>query len=195
MDFEVVKNFVFEKLSNDLNKDLTYHCLEHTKDVMKSAERLADMEGVNGHDLCLIKTAALLHDLGFVESYQGHEDVSIRMAGEFLPAYGYSEDDIIKVQGMIRSTEIPQSPTNKLEEIIADADLDYLGRDDLFLIGQRLQYEWKKHGIVSNLKEWHEKQLAFLKSHDYYTDSAKKLRAAKKSENIEELEILMCLKK
>ncbi len=195
MDFEVVKTIVLEKLSNELHKDLTYHCVDHTLDVIDSAVRLAKLEGVNGHDLTLIKTAALTHDLGFLESYKGHEEISMRMVGEMLPEHGYSEEDIRKIQGMIKSTEIPQSPNNKLEEIIADADLDYLGRDDLFLIGQRLQYEWKMHGIVSTLKEWHEKQLAFLRAHSYYTPSAKKLRAEKKKKNIEELEQLLCLKK
>jgi predicted metal-dependent HD superfamily phosphohydrolase len=195
MDFEVVKDFVLDKLSNNLHENLTYHCVEHTLDVIESAERLAKLEGVNGHDLQLIKTAALMHDLGFLESYKGHEDISIRMVGELLPNYGYSAEDIKKIQGMIKSTEIPQNPTNKLEEIIADADLDYLGRDDLFLIGQRLQYEWKMHGIVSTLKEWHEKQLAFLKAHRYYTQAAKKLRTEKKMENIDQLERLLCLKK
>lgn len=31
---------------------------------------------------------------------------------------------------MIMATKIPQSPKNKLEEIIADADLEYLGTDE-----------------------------------------------------------------
>lgn len=195
MDFEVVRQKVLEQLANDLHKNLTYHCVEHTIDVMESAERLARLEGINGHDLCLIKTAALLHDLGFIESYKGHEEVSMRLAGEMLPEYGYSEEDIVKIQGMIKSTEIPQGPKNLLEQIISDADLDYLGRDDLFLIGQRLQYEWKMHGIISTLKEWHTKQLAFLNMHSYYTKSAKNLRAKKKLENIQQLEELLCIKK
>lgn len=195
MEFEVVKQLVLKKLSNDLNKNLTYHCVEHTLDVMESAERLAKLEGINSNQLCLIKTAALLHDLGFIESYKGHEEISIRIAGEILPDYGYSLEDIKSIQGMIKSTEIPQSPTNKLEEILADADLDYLGRDDLYLIGQRLQYEWKMYGFISTLKEWHMKQLAFIKAHHYFTDAAIKLRAEKKKENIEELEELLCIKK
>lgn len=195
MNFEAVKERILHQLENTLSKDLTYHCVEHTLDVLDSAERLAKMESVNGHDLMLIKTAALLHDLGFIESYQGHEEVSMKLAAEILPDYGYLTDDIQKIQGMIKSTQIPQSPKTKLEEIISDADLDYLGRDDLFLIGQRLQYEWKKHGFVSTLREWHEKQLAFLKAHSYFTKSAIKLRASKKEENIAQLEELLCEKK
>ncbi len=147
------------------------------------------------HDQLLLKTAALFHDLGFIETYDGHENASIRMAKEILPAYGYSDNDIKVIEGLIRSTEIPQTPKNHLQQIMADADLDYLGRDDLYVIGQRLQYEWQLHGKISSLREWHEKQLNFLKVHNYFTESAKKLRNQRKQENIKELETLMCVKK
>ncbi len=194
MDFEVVKKYVLEQLKTGLSDSLTYHSVDHTLDVLDSAVNICKLEGVNGQDLCLVKTAALFHDLGFLETYDGHEDLSIQKAKEILPQHGYSNDDIEKIVGMINSTRIPQTPKNKLEEILADADLDYLGRDDLFLIGQRLQYEWKLWGKVSSLREWHEKQLGFIKSHSYFTESSKKLRNKKKQENIEEIETLLCNK-
>lgn len=194
MDFEAVKKYVLELLRTELNDNLTYHSIDHTIDVMEASERICEMEGVNGHDRSLVKTAALFHDLGFVEVYDGHEDLSIQKAGEILPRFGYNENDISKIAGMIRSTRIPQNPMNKLEEILADADLDYLGRDDLFIIGQRLQYEWKLLGKVSTIREWHEKQLQFLKSHHFFTESSKNLRNDKKKENIHELETLLCRK-
>ncbi|MBN2173028.1 MAG: HD domain-containing protein [Bacteroidales bacterium] len=195
MDYEGVKKLVFNKLKHGLSDDLRYHSPQHTQDVLEAAIRLAQMEGINGNDLELLKTAVVFHDLGFIISYKQHEKESVKLAKEILPKYGYSIDDIDKIEGMIMSTEIPQKPSNKLEEIIADADLDYLGRDDIFLISQRLQYEWKQLGIVTTLRDWHEKQLQFMKNHDYHTESAKKLRREKKLKNIEELEILLCLKK
>jgi hypothetical protein len=112
-----------------------------------------------------------------------------------LPEYGYNPSDIKIIQGLIKCTEIPQNPKNHLEKIMADADLDYLGRDDIFLTGQKLQYEWKLRGKVSSLREWHETQLKFIKNHNYFTPSAKKLREEGKQSNIQQLEILMCLKK
>lgn len=195
MNFEALKQFVIGKLSNELNKDLTYHCVEHTMDVLESVDRLGKMEGILNDDICLLKTAALFHDLGFVDVYDGHEEASIVLASNTLPAYGYSAKSIEIISNLIRATKIPQSPQNHLEEILADADLDYLGRDDLFIIGQRLQYEWKKYGKISTLREWHEKQLAFIKNHKYFTKSAIKLRENKKQENIGELELLLCVKK
>jgi len=195
MDFEGAKKYTLKRLSSELNDKLHYHSVEHTLDVLDAVTRLAKMEQVNSHDLTLLKTAALFHDLGFVETYNGHEEASIKIAKEVLPAYGYSPEDLKVIEGLIYATEIPQKPKTHLEEIMADADLDYLGRDDLYVIGQRLQYEWQLHGIVSSLREWHEKQLKFLKVHNYFTKSAKKLRYNRKQENIKELETLMCVKK
>lgn len=195
MDFEGVKKYVIGRLQKELNPDLCYHSLDHTLDVLEAAERLAALEHVNGNDLILLKTGALFHDLGFVEVYDGHETVSIRLAHEVLPGFGYSASQIRKVEGLIRCTEVPQHPTTHLQEIMADADLDYLGREDAFLTSQKLQYEWKKFGMISSLREWHEKQLAFLKSHKYFTKAAVELREKGKRDNIIQLETLMCSKK
>lgn len=195
MDFEALEKHVLELLKNNLSKELTYHCYEHTIDVLESAIRIANMEGVNGHELCLIKTAALFHDIGFLEVYDDHETYSINKAKEILPKYGCSTQDIQKIEGMINSTRVPQVANNLLEEIIADADLDYLGRDDIYLISQRLQYEWKKLGRVSTLREFHEAQLAFLKMHSYFTKSAIETREKKKQEHIADIEQLLSIKK
>jgi putative nucleotidyltransferase with HDIG domain len=195
LDFEGVEKLVLKKLKTELPTGLHYHSIDHTLDVKEAAERLAKMENVNGHDLELLKTATLFHDLGFIETYDGHEKVSAAYAHEILPGFGYSTEDIKLIEGMILATEIPQNPKNHLEKIMADADLDYIGRDDLFLIGQRLQYEWKLYGKISSLREWHQIQLNFLKSHSFFTESAKKLRENKKQENINEIEKLMCVKK
>lgn len=86
---------------------------------------------------------------------------------------------------MIAATEIPQSPKNHLEEIICDADLDYLGRDDFFIIGDRLYAELMTLGIVKNETEWNKLQVKFMESHHYYTTTAQKLRAKKKEKNLQ----------
>lgn len=195
MDFDAVKQFVLEKLGKELSKYLTYHSVEHTLDVMIAARRLGEMEGLSNEQIRLVETAALFHDIGFTETYDGHEDISIQIAREVLPGFGYSQEDIETIISLILATEIPQNPQNHLEEILADADLDYIGRDDMFLIGQRLQYEWYRHGIIKTLREWHEKQMDFLKKHRYFTKSAHKLREPKKQENIRELEELLNIKK
>ena len=188
MDLNAAKQFVLKKLRRELSEDLIYHSVEHTLDVMEAVRRLGEMEGLQNVQIILLETAALFHDLGFTEIYDGHEEVSVRFAREALPRFGYSQADIEVIVGMIRATKLPQNPQNHLEEVLADADLDYIGREDMFIIGQRLYNEWIRYGKIDSLREWNEKQMSFLKAHYYFTRSANTLRKGRKQENIRELE-------
>jgi len=184
MDFEGVKNLVLKKLDSELDKDLHYHSSEHTKDVLQATERLAEMEGVNGYDLELLKIAALFHDLGFLNSYEHHEKASVELANKILPDYGYSQEDLKKIEGMIMSTQLPQEPSNLLEKIIADADLFDLGTDDYFILSEKLFEEWNLCIEPSSKeKQWYH-SLNFLKEHKYFTVFGRDVLESKKQHNI-----------
>lgn len=182
MEFEKVKKFILKKLKNELPKNLTYHSAEHIKDVYSSAETIARLEKVEGEDLTLLLTAVLFHDAGFLRQQKDHEQVSCEIARDTLPQYDYTPEQIERICGMIQATRIPQTPHNKLEEIICDADLDYLGRDDFFKIGNGLYEELCMYGIIDSEHDWNKLQVRFLEKHKYFTKSAKKLRKPKKDE-------------
>lgn len=184
MEFEKVKKFILDKLKKELTKNLTYHSLGHIKDVYSAAENLADLENVTGEDLTLLLTAVLFHDSGFLISQKEHERLSCGIVMEHLPKFGYTPEQIERICGMIMATQIPQTPHNKLEKIICDADLDYLGRDDFFTIGDKLFDELVMYGIIDSENEWNKLQVRFLEKHHYFTLSAKRLRKAKKAENL-----------
>lgn len=184
MQFEKAKKFVLGKLKKELPKSLSYHSLEHIKDVYGAAETLAGMEKVTGEDLTLLLTAVLFHDAGFLVQQREHERISCDIAKEYLPSYDYTPEQIERICGMIMATKIPQAPKNKLERIICDSDLDYLGRDDFFTIGDKLYDELCMYGIISSENEWNKLQVKFLEGHHYFTTSAKKLRKAKKDEHL-----------
>ncbi len=184
MQFEKVKKFILDKLKKELTKNLTYHSLGHIKDVYKAAENLAALEDVNDADKRLLLTAVLFHDSGFLISQKEHERLSCELAQKHLPDFGYTPLEIEKISGMIMATQIPQTPNNKLEKIICDADLDYLGRDDFFTIGDKLFDELVMYGIIDSENEWNKLQVRFLEKHHYFTTSAKKLRKDKKAANL-----------
>ncbi|WP_299286480.1 hypothetical protein [uncultured Mucilaginibacter sp.] len=71
-----------------------------------------------------------------------------------------------------------------MEEILADADLDYLGRDDFFTIGNQLFAELTNFGTIKTVHEWDELQVRFLESHHYFTKTALQLRQAKKEAHL-----------
>lgn len=188
MDFKGAKQYIINRLQNELDHGLFYHGLHHTLDVYESTERLAALEKISGKDLILLKTAALYHDSGFIEQSNDHEEASIGIARNILPAFHYSQQEIESVCGMILATKLPQSPQNHLEEILCDADLDYLGRADFPAISAMLLKEFLSRHIIKDAKDWNKFQVKFFKSHTYFTHSAQQLRAAKKQEWLESLE-------
>ncbi len=178
------EHHVIQMLESGLDSNLYYHGIHHTKDVVKSVERLALLEGVTDEGLFLLKTAAIFHDAGFLESYQHNEPIGARMAEEILPQYGYTEDHIQTIKELIFVTQIPHRPTNKLQEIICDADLDYLGREDFNEIADKLRRELKERKFISSDKKWDEIQIAFLNQHTYFTKTAIQTRQTMKEKNI-----------
>ena len=154
MQFEKVKKYILGRLKKELTKNLTYHSLEHIKDVYAAAEQLASLEKISEDEKQLLLTAVLFHDSGFLYSQKDHEKLSCELARLHLPEFDYGPEQIEQICGMIMATQIPQNPKNKLEEIICDADLDYLGREDFFKIGDKLFGELVMYGIIDDEHEW-----------------------------------------
>jgi hypothetical protein len=87
------------------------------------------------------------------------------------------------------ATRIPQSPKTHLEEIICDADLDYLGRDDFEVISNYLRNEFFHLGIVNTEEEWMQVQIKFFESHQYFTKTTREKRSRKKMKHLEQLKL------
>ena len=192
MDYRAAKYDILAKLRSELSDQLYYHGLHHTLDVLRVANALCKSEGVNGRLVRLVKTAALYHDAGFVkDKHPGHEYEGCLMARAKLPKFGYKGDDIETICGMIMATKIPQTPTNLLEEIICDADLDYLGRDDFDQIGETLFEELKAYNLIQGEQAWNRLQVDFLTSHQFHTQTNKRLREPAKRDYLERLKDLV----
>lgn len=185
MEYSKIKKLIISKLKEKLPEHLSYHSVLHVKDVINAVEEIAIAENVNDEDLVLLKTAALFHDTGFLYGAKDHEEKSCEIAQKYLPDYGYSQSQIDKIKGMIMATKIPQTPHNHLEEILADADLDYLGREDFFTIGDKLFEELTMFGIVNSERDWNLLQEKFLESHHFFTETTINKRNQKKQENLD----------
>ncbi|MFN0215026.1 MAG: HD domain-containing protein [Saprospiraceae bacterium] len=192
MDYRAAKKFILSKLRNELSDRLVYHGVHHTLDVLKMAAELCEREGVGEHDQVLVKTAALFHDAGFIKNkHAGHEAEGCILVRETLPKFGYATTDIECVCSMIMATKIPQSPNTLLEEILCDADLDYLGRDDFFAIGETLFEELQSYQLIGDEQSWNRLQVSFLNAHQFYTRTNKELREPVKRQYLEDLQELV----
>ena len=187
INYYKAERFILSKLKKELNDKLFYHSHIHSKDVTRQAERIAIGEGITDEDLFLLKSAASYHDAGFVEQYDSNEPIGARMAGEILPKFGYTEKHIQRIEELIYVTQVPHQPKNKLEEIICDADLDYLGREDFHEIADLLRRELKEHGKIDSDRKWDEMQVRFLSQHRYFTRTSIETRLTRKKQNLKEI--------
>ncbi|MCC7050615.1 MAG: HD domain-containing protein [Bacteroidia bacterium] len=189
MNYKKAEHFIVKLLDSKLPPGLFYHGLHHTLDVCKSVEEIALAEGIDGEDLHILKTAALFHDAGFTKQYTANEVIGCEMANETLPQFGYSPKQIKMVEELILATIVPQNPKNHLEQIICDADLDYLGRnaEEFYSIAQTLFEELKAFGKINDPIKWDEIQVNFLSAHKYFTKTNVERRRDSKVKRIEEI--------
>jgi len=187
MQLDLAERYIMGRLTEELSPDLTYHNSVHTRDVYLATQQIATQEGVSDHALQLLLTAALFHDAGFLIHAKNHELHSCAIAQSALPSFGYSEADIASICDLILATEIPQQPKHLLGEILCDADLDYLGRDDFPARSQLLYNEMRNLGTIASRAAYDELQRAFFESHHYFTATSNRRRNGKKEENYKKL--------
>lgn len=185
-DFEALKEIALAELDG-LSPHLTYHSKAHTLDVIKQSIRIARSEGVAEHDILVLKMAALFHDIGFLKVYLNHEIKGCEIFMDKSAAYSFSDEEKAMVQGLIMATKLPQQPKTLLQRIICDADLDYLGREDFFEVGDNLRKEFLHYKMVPGNDEWEAMQLNFLKTHRYHTKTSQTLREPVKQQNYAKL--------
>lgn len=189
-NFINVKNFFINRLETDeFVSKLKYHGPHHTLDVMEAAERIGVAEGLSEEDLMLVKVAALYHDSGFLNKYQNNEEEGAKLARRELPRYGFTDAQIEIIEEMILATKIPQSPKNHLEEILCDADLDYLGRsrEEFEAISSNLAQELIDKKLLKSLDDWDPIQVKFLEAHAYFTETCTETRRPGKIERLREI--------
>ena len=102
-----------------------------------------------------------------------------------MPHFGYTPEHIQVIGGIILATKLPQKPRTRLEEIMADADLDMLGREAFMARNQDLRNELAVYGRPKTDAVWYAAQLKFMHAHHYFTAAAQRLRNAQKQRNIE----------
>ncbi len=187
-NYSAVEKFVTERLQRELPKDLYYHGFHHTMDVLRSAIMIATEEKITEEEMTLLKVAVLYHDIGFTKVYKNHEEIGCNLARAELPGFGFNAQEIESICGMILATKIPQQPQNKLEYIIADADLEYLGTERFQEIGRTLFEEIRIYLLVESERQWNIIQMNFLKNHRYFTDFCKENREPQKQKQLKEIE-------
>jgi HD superfamily phosphodiesterase len=185
---ESVKQYVLNYFGEHHDKDLVYHDLQHTKDVVANATRIANHYQLNDKDFFVVVAAAWLHDIGYFIDKLNHEEAGATVAGDLLKRFNVDAALIEQVKSCITATKLPQQPAGLLQEIVCDADLFHLGTEQFSDRNKLLRKEIAhiKH-IDLDKKQWRQKNIEMLQSHKYFTDYARVLLNNQYQKNLDKL--------
>jgi uncharacterized protein len=161
--------FVMEQFKQ-LPSHYYYHNLAHTLYVVKKSIIIAKHSKCTQNELDLLTVAALLHDIGFLKTYHQHEEASCKFVKKQLPKFGFTKKEINTICETILATKIPQTPTNNLGKILADADVEYLGTAKALSTSKKLFKELHCINPQLSIKDWNQLQIKFLQQHHYFTN-------------------------
>lgn len=180
----LAQEYVTDLFQRKVDQHFTYHNLEHVQQVVAGAEEMAGYYKLSDSDRLVLLLSAWFHDAGFSSGRaEDHEKESVRLATEFLQEQNVDADIIQRVSSCIRATRMPQSPLSQVEKLMCDADLFHLGSDDFKKRSDRLkkEQEYYLRKEIPN-REWRQRNIEFLESHEYFSDYAQQHREPKKQE-------------
>ena len=181
------KAYVTGLFDEKLAPRLVYHSFRHTAAVVKEARALGEAAGLGETDQEALVLAAWFHDTGYIDVYDGHEYRSMELAGEWLMAQGYPADRVELIQHIIRATHRDESADTELQQLLVDADMSSMGREEFFANAELLRAEWETVlGQSYSNTEWAETQLNFLLSAKFHSDAAKDRYKEQFKDNIKE---------
>ncbi|WP_432671890.1 Pycsar system effector family protein [Flavobacterium sp. SM2513] len=172
---ENAEKFVNQLFKDNLSLDYIYHNFNHTLGVVQNTRLLLRAEGISDDDAEVLLLAAWFHDTGYIKGFENHEEVSIKIARDFLEEHNYDSSKISVISQLIQKTKIDEIPVTQLEKIIRDADWSHFGNPNYFQFCNLLRYEFSltRKMKFSDLEWSTENQKVFNNVHVFYTAYAK----------------------
>jgi adenylate cyclase len=171
-----LEEVVFSKLEAELHKNLYFHNFEYAKRLYEHSSLLAKASELDLEETLLIRTSALLLNVGYTEGYVNQENRSAEYARNILPEYSYSEKQITVITNLILSTKWPPEPGNLLEMVLYDTKMDYVGRADYLRLYKLIFLEQNQYMKSVDVNEFKRKQLDIIRQYEFFTESARRLR-------------------
>jgi len=183
------REYVTEIFQKKVAPLFIFHNLNHTQLVVKAAEEIGHHFNLNDDDFFVLILSAWFHDTGFSSGEaEEHEKESIRLATEYLGQHSVQPEQIQRISSCIQATRMPQSPLSHVEKMMCDADLYHLGSGDFAKMNDNLKQEQEAYFKREfSKKEWRQRNIEFLESHQYFTDYCQYKLEPQKQEIIKQL--------
>ncbi|MFT2009106.1 Pycsar system effector family protein [Pontibacter sp. 13R65] len=181
------KEYVSKLFQEKLSKKLVYHNYKHTFETANEALQLGQLHELSSEELQDLVLAAWFHDTGYINTYQDHEEESIRLASQWLEEQQYPVERIQQINACILATKHGREPKTLLEQILVDADLSNIGKPTFFATAELLRVEWEIFlDKFFTDREWAQFQIDFLLTTTFYTAAAQGKFANQLGLNIQE---------
>lgn len=177
-----LEDYIVEILEKELPDGNDFHNSKHTIHVSTMVELIGRAEGITDEEMLLLRTAALLHDIGYVSEKDNHVEASCDYALDILPKFRYDKDQIDKICSLIRATQNPYSPKDLLQKIICDANYNFLGRVDFENVAKRMWYEAQRKEPGLSFQQWKKNLKSLIERYEFHTDTARRLRDVQKKD-------------
>ncbi|WP_299556895.1 Pycsar system effector family protein [Seonamhaeicola sp.] len=183
------EKFATKLLNEKLDTSFLYHNLTHTQRVAEKTTELATLCELSEGDKEILFLSSWLHDTGYTEGIENHEEKSVGIAREFLNSKKYAADNIEAVCQLIMATKMEYEPKTQLEKIIRDADCSHIGSKSYMEVSELLRKEWE---LLCNKTyteiEWLDENINFLSTkHKFHTPEAASIWDKRKGKNLSEL--------
>lgn len=168
------QKFVLRLFKEKLPNTYLYHNYNHTVRVVKSTKEIAQNSEIIVKQEEALVLAAWLHDTGYTKQREGHEEISVQIARDYLEEQKVDKETIKLVENLILSTKMDRVPKTDLERIIKDADSSHFAKDYFSETSEFLRQEFKLTDVAEySVSEWRDKNVEmFTKKHHFYTDYA-----------------------
>jgi HD superfamily phosphodiesterase len=173
------------KLLLSLPDSIIYHNLNHTRDVVKAAQKIGSYVNLSDEDMEILLISAWFHDTGFMKSYENHEEESIKYVKAFFGEVGYPEENQEKIIACINSTRMEVAPKTLIDRVLHDADFIHLTKKSYFdrLVLLKAEKE-KTAGTSIPDHYWYDQNQKFLSEHKYHTEYGKTVLGPKVEKNL-----------
>jgi predicted metal-dependent HD superfamily phosphohydrolase len=187
-DIEDYINNIFE---SHLNKNLIYHNVTHTREVVMHAVEISVYYKLSEESLFALNAAAWFHDTGYIfTGPENHEEESVNIMKTFLNKYNLPSAVINKIEQLIMATKEPTSPVSLGEMIICDADTYHFGTIEFKQTDELVKKEIElRTGLI--LLDWVKHTIAMLQTHKFYTSYCADRLEKGKMQNIAWLQSLL----
>jgi predicted metal-dependent HD superfamily phosphohydrolase len=195
METELIKKarlFAEDIFRNRAFNDRRFHNIDHTRDVVRAVEEIALQSALTAEEAESATIAAWLHDIGYVDGAENHEQKAAAKAETLLRDAGVPGKRILDITEAIMATKVPQQPRSLIAKVLCDADLHHLSTEQCSNKAEKLREEWETVGHKTlNDKEWIETNLSFMESHRYHTPYGQTVLQDGKKKNIKRLRKLI----